>query len=265
MPSLFHRGINGAPMYRMSQIVEGDITYTLRVNGRRLRPMSQQLYSIIPENRLIELQNAITTHALRHMGTIADDDMVDVELDTSSIAFSIHSDTDIIELPILNTRIGEFNIQVVFDPFIGNNSANAANIPNNIQAMLDDMRVMTRNRPPLTMNMIRPAKPAAPSLNTVRNVGNIAVSKNATDPISYNEFVEGEEVVRLQGNDRFIFKRPGLQTWFQTSPTNPLTREAVNMSRVEKGKAKLVGGRRKTRKGRKGRKARKSRRTRSRV
>ena len=95
------------------------------------------------------------------------------------------------------------------------------------------------------------------NFNTVRNVGNISVARNSMDPISQNKFEEGENVVRIQANNRFVFKRPGLQTWFQIARTNPLTREDVNMSRVEKGKAKLVGGR-KSRRGR--RKSRRGRR-----
>ena len=251
----------------MSQIVEGYITYTLRINGRRLRPLSQQLFNIVPEDPLIELENAITTHALGHMGTLTDDDMVEVELDTSSIQFSIHSDTDVIEIPTLNTRIGEFNIQVVFDPYYPDENGP---INFNSQSVINNMRRRAASAregmlfAPIPNLPVRQDKLLTPNLNTVRNVGNISVAKNTIDPISQNEFEEGENVVRLQGNNRFVFKRPGIQSWFQISKTNPLSREPMNASKVEKGKAKLVGGRKTRKQTKKSRKSRKSRKPRGR-
>jgi hypothetical protein len=152
------------------------------------------------------------------------------------------------QIPPLNTTVLGHTVEVIFDRAICGYNQNNQNNQNNYINYYNHNRNNYNNYNSHNHNNHNVG------INNVRNVGNISVAKNAVDPISQNEFEEGEEVVRLQGNDRFIFKRPGLQTWFQTSRTNPLTREAVNMSRVEKGKAaKFVGGRR-TRKDRKGRK-----------
>lgn len=106
-------------------------------------------------------------------------------------------------------------------------------------------------------------QPLPDNLSSLRNVGNINVYRNAINTISQNAFQEGENVIRLhENNSEFIFKTPGLQTWLQRSRTNPLTRRNVNLSKAEKGKAKLInsiGGakRRVTRKTLKIRKSRK--------
>jgi hypothetical protein len=44
------------------------------------------------------------------------------------------------------------------------------------------------------------------------------------DKISGQRLKNGDTVIRLNGDDRFIFEADGLNEWFRRSPTNPMTR-----------------------------------------
>jgi hypothetical protein len=81
------------------------------------------------------------------------------------------------------------------------------------------------------------------------------------DMISGQRLKNGDTVIRLNGDDRFIFEAKGLKEWFRHSETNPLTREEAPPEvretfildiEEDDGDAPAEGGRRrKTRKSKK--------------
>jgi hypothetical protein len=78
--------------------------------------------------------------------------------------------------------------------------------------------------------------------NNILNIGNISINKDYEDPITQNYFNEGNDVIRLQKNNRFIFKPEGILRWVDNKGTNPLTRNRITTRNMEKGKAKIKGG-----------------------
>jgi len=84
--------------------------------------------------------------------------------------------------------------------------------------------------------------------------------------LDLSEFVDGEELVRLNHDNRFVFKKESLQNWFNMRKgTNPLSRQQVTQADIELFTYKedlTLGGRRKSKKSRKGKKSRKNRKTR---
>jgi len=77
------------------------------------------------------------------------------------------------------------------------------------------------------------------------------------------EFVDGEELVRLNHDNRFVFKKESLQNWFNMRKrTNPLSVQPVTQADIELFTYQedlTLGGRRKGKKSRKNKKSRKSR------
>ena len=81
--------------------------------------------------------------------------------------------------------------------------------------------------------------------NNNAKIINIEVNRNYVDPISQNSFEEGENAIRLQKNDRYVFKPEGIQQWMRIARTNPLTRKKITNKNMQKGKIKFknaVGG-----------------------
>ena len=70
--------------------------------------------------------------------------------------------------------------------------------------------------------------------------------------LSLDEFVDGEELVRLNHDNRFVFKKDSLQNWFNMGKTtNPLSRQVVTQNDIELFTYKedlSLGGRRRNRK-----------------
>lgn len=78
--------------------------------------------------------------------------------------------------------------------------------------------------------------------NNIENIGNVMINRNYMDQITQNQFEEGENVIRLQKNDRYVFKPEGILQWTHIAKTNPLTRNRITKRNMEKGKAKFRGG-----------------------
>ena len=83
------------------------------------------------------------------------------------------------------------------------------------------------------------------------------------------EFIDGEELVRLNHDNRFVFKKESLQNWFNMRKgTNPLSRQPVTQNDIELFTYQedlTLGGRRKGKKTRKNKKSRKSRKSRKKM
>jgi len=77
---------------------------------------------------------------------------------------------------------------------------------------------------------------AAPS------IGDITIPRNYVNAISHETFEEGEDAVRLHGDDRYVFKMDAIQEWFKQRRINPLTQQHVYSTNIERGKIKFKGG-----------------------
>ena len=73
-------------------------------------------------------------------------------------------------------------------------------------------------------------------INNIPNIGRIKIDENYVDAITMNTFKEGEKAIRLQKNDRYVFKPIGIKRWVARHGTNPLTRNRVSKANMERGK-----------------------------
>jgi len=91
-------------------------------------------------------------------------------------------------------------------------------------------------------------------------IGDLRLSHEDQNAISYEDFNNGDMCVRLQQDNRFIFHIDGLKSWFRTSNKNPLTNLPVIQEDIERftyrKRRSMNGG--KSKKNRKSKKSRKS-------
>lgn len=76
------------------------------------------------------------------------------------------------------------------------------------------------------------------SVNAAINKGylEIELAKINPDPLEYVDFLDGEEVVVLQGNSSgpyHIFKKDSIEKWFATHSTNPLTNLQIAQTDID--------------------------------
>jgi hypothetical protein len=111
---------------------------------------------------------------------------------------------------------------------------------------------------------------AAEQLNTLNRlnidaaayIGDLRLSHEDANAISYEDFKNGDMCVRLQQDNRFIFHIDGLKEWFRRSNLNPLTNLPVVQDDIERfryKKRRNVNGGNKSKKGKSKNKAKKSR------
>ena len=93
-------------------------------------------------------------------------------------------------------------------------------------------RLVRRNAVPILDN--------DPTLERARHIGTLRLNlpvlfRDGEDPISADEFVDGEELVRLHGRNNFIFKPSTIQSMFDRNEyTNPLSRQAIKQEDIER-------------------------------
>ena len=111
---------------------------------------------------------------------------------------------------------------------------------------------------------------AAEQLNTLNTlnidaaayIGDLRLTHEDANAISYEDFKNGDMCVRLQQDNRFIFHIDGLKEWFRRSNLNPLTNLPVVQDDIERfryKKRRNVNGGNKSKKGKSKNKAKKSR------
>ena len=103
------------------------------------------------------------------------------------------------------------------------------------------------------------------NIDAAPHIGDLRLSHEEQNAITYDDFKNGDECVRLQKNNRFIFHIDGLKEWFLRSNQNPLTNLPVKQDDIERFTYKdtrrinISGGRKTKRKyKRKGKKSHKS-------
>ena len=84
-------------------------------------------------------------------------------------------------------------------------------------------------------------EPQAPLLDIslAPHIGDLRLNLKKEFPngnsLSFDEFVDGEELVRLQGNNKYVFKINDLQTFFNTRrKINPLTNLPITQNDIER-------------------------------
>ena len=121
---------------------------------------------------------------------------------------------------------------------------------------------MNPNRPRMIrLNAIAPIPVQVhPTLEGARHIGTLRLNlpvlfePDGEDPITSEDFVDGEELVRLHGSNHFIFKESTLQAMFDHGDyNNPLTRKTIKQEDIERftykfdPDAKTGGARKRTR------------------
>ena len=147
----------------------------------------------------------------------------------------------------------------------------------NLNAALPGWRNRFPNGEPARWNRNRPPRPVVNNdyqghamllIDRANRIGVLKLNLKKQFPngnsLSLEEFVDGEELVRLNHDNRFVFKKDSLQNWFNTGKgTNPLSRQPVTQNDIELFTYQedlSLGGRRKNKKSKKSRKSRKTRR-----
>lgn len=95
---------------------------------------------------------------------------------------------------------------------------------------------------------------AAVSVANAQHMGNLTVEAETMNSVSYENIEDGEDVIVLMNDPRFVQKRKSIEDWFQTRrnqglpPTNPLSGEEITQqNQVRRYTARIPekeGGRR---------------------
>ena len=102
------------------------------------------------------------------------------------------------------------------------------------------------------------------NIDAAPHIGDLRLSHEDANAISYEDFKNGDECVRLKEDNRFIFHIDGLKEWFRRSNLNPLTNLPVRQEDIErftykkKRKINISGGKTTRKYKRKQKKSRKS-------
>lgn len=102
------------------------------------------------------------------------------------------------------------------------------------------------------------------NIDAAAYIGDLRLSHEDHNAISYEDFKNGDECVRLQQDNRFIFHIDALKEWFRRSNLNPLTNLPVVQDDIERFTYKdarrinISGGKKSRKTKRKSKKSRKS-------
>lgn len=101
------------------------------------------------------------------------------------------------------------------------------------------------------------------NIDAAPHIGDVRLNHEDANAISYEDFKNGDECVRLQEDNRFIFHIDGLKEWFLRSNLNPLTNLPVRQEDIERftyrKRPHMNGGRKSKKKAKSTKKPKKSR------